>query len=217
MPFSSQQVLLTQRNPQLPGCSCRTQASLWSLSPSVLTSPSMGLRGPTALSPQPLLLSGLTISRKDPGPPSHWPRPQIYVEQSKHILLHVFCVNGEKDSMTADMVNVANEYRRRDGWMTSPESPSRMSPGDPETAAILQGSLDPSVSYCLVSGGQWIINKLNIQIKTKSANQESVLSASSETSRPWRVDTWHEVFASGPGCGPNLETLSHSLSFPWKP
>lgn len=68
--------------------------------------------------------------------------------------------------------------------MTSPENPSRMSPGGPETAAALQGSLDPSVSYCLVTGGQWIINKLNIQIKTKSINHVAVLSASSEMSRP---------------------------------
>lgn len=62
------------------------------------------------------------------------------------------------------------------------------------------------------------MNKLNIQVKTKSTNQVAVLSASSEMSRPGRVDiTWHGVFASGPGCGPNLETLSQSLSFPWKP
>lgn len=102
--------------------------------------------------------------------------------------------------------------------MASPESPSRVSPGGPETAATLPGSLDPSVSYCLVTGGQWIINKLNIQIKTKSTNQVAALSASSEMSKPRRADiTWHEVFASDPGCGPNLETLSHSLSFPWKP
>lgn len=64
------------------------------------------------------------------------------------------------------------------------KGPSRMPPGGPDTAAGLQGSLDPSVSYCLVSGGQRIIGKLNIQIKTKSTNQASVLSASSEMSRP---------------------------------
>lgn len=84
--------------------------------------------------------------------------------------------------MAADIANLGNECRRRMDDLSW--KPQQNVPRGPETAAVLQGSLDPSVSYGLVTGGQGITNKLNIQIRTKSANRASVLSASSEMVRP---------------------------------
>lgn len=40
-------------------------------------------------------------------------------------------------------------------------------PGPRSAQWYLQGHLNPSVFYCLVSGSEWISEELNIQIKTK--------------------------------------------------
>lgn len=56
----------------------------------------------------------------------------IYVEQSKHTPLHVFCVNGEKDWMAADTVNVANETGGGMDGRPPPEAPAECRRGAQE-------------------------------------------------------------------------------------
>lgn len=132
--------------------------------------------------------------------------------EGKHIPLHLSRSKGEKAPKTADAENLANTDGLRDGPVAPAQHPpERHCQGVQKQQLHLRGHLNPSVSYCLATGSQWIISKLNIQIKTKSANQRSVLPASSTVSkgRPRRQGL--------PRPGVQSLRLARAADLTWKP
>lgn len=132
MPFSSQQVLLTKQNkerkllgepafPSVPAgrglaLRCLLTFQWWAFLR--VSRPPAGPQLPLS-SPAPSCSAALTDFRKAcrPPPTDLGLNSQFDRVESTHILLHWVCFKGEKDSMTADRVNPASEYGRRDGWL----------------------------------------------------------------------------------------------------
>lgn len=85
--------------------------------------------------------------------------------------------------MTADMENPASEYGCRDVWLSPAKPRSEYHRGPRNSSCTFEATWIPvsSTAWWLEVSGQ--INKLNIQTKTKSTNQVSVLSASSKMSK----------------------------------
>lgn len=99
-------------------------------------------------------------------------------------------------------------------------------PGPQRAQWYLRDHLNPSVFYCLVSGSEWISEKLNIQIKTKIKEsgisshrlfqgvKDKVLKTSVGTTRR---ETLHLPRLGARPLPLQQDFLSHSLKFTWKP
>lgn len=108
--------------------------------------------------------------------------------------------------------------RKAQGRRTPPEKhPPGRRQGDQKQQLYLRDHLNPSVSYCPVTRSQGIVNKLNIQIKTKFQRTGYLFSLPLPRCQREGLDVWAQQGASGPGLGLGLEILSHSLLFVWKP
>lgn len=108
--------------------------------------------------------------------------------------------------------------RTAQGRRTPPEKhPPGRRQGAQKQQLYLRDRLNPSVSYCPVTRSQGIVNKLNIQIKTKFQRTGYLFSLPLPRCQREGLDVWAQQGASGPGLGLGLEILSHSLPFVWKP
>lgn len=126
-------------------------------------------------------------------------------KKSRHILWHLFWRRKEWQQTHG---NPTSEYRHGGGARLSPAHHQSACGWGPGNSSCTFGATWTPVSSTAwwLEASRWI-NKLNIQIKTKSTNRVSILCLFQdvqEKALTTRMDTTqhHELFASGPGCGP---------------